>query len=155
MSPLRLEASRTYPCSVEHAYDTTVAHPLPDLFRHRYGLLPPIKAVTGPEPWGELGQSRRIVLSDGGTLRETLTVVDRPSVIGYRIDEITGALKPLASHIDGAWRFIPAGTGCRVTWAWTVHPASSVASHLTPVLGRLWKGYARQALENLEAILLA
>ena len=154
MSPLRLEASRSYPCSVEHAYDTTVVHPLPHLFRHRYGLLPPIKAVTGPEPWGTVGQSRRIVLSDGGTLRETLTIVDRPSVFGYRIDEITGALKPLAAQVDGAWRFTPVGTGCRVTWAWTVHPASPVAGRMMPVLGWLWRGYARQALENLEGILL-
>jgi hypothetical protein len=154
-SPVELAASRTYPVPVEKAYERTIGHPLPDLFRHRYGLLPPIRKVTGPETWATAGQQRTITLADGGTLRETLTVTDAPREFGYLLDEITGPLALLAARVDGAWRFTPAGTGTRVTWSWLVHPASTPASYVMPVLARLWNGYARQALENLEGVLLA
>jgi hypothetical protein len=150
-----LEASRTYPVSVEQAFDAVLPMPLPELFRHRYGPLPPIRSTSGfTEPWGTVGQARTITLSDGGTMREELTTVDRPSRFTYRISEVTGAMKPLVTGLDGGWAFEPAGTGVRVTWTWDVHPASTAAGYLMPVFGRLWRGYARQALENLEGALL-
>ena len=156
MTSVHLAASRTYPATVEHAFDVVLPMPLPELFRHRYGPLPPIRSAEGfTEPWGTVGQTRRITLSDGGTLLETLTHVERPSGFGYRVDSITGAMKPLVASIEGSWSFAPAGTGVRVTWAWDVEPASTVAGYLMPVFGRLWRGYARQALENLEEPLLA
>ena len=152
---VHLEASRAYPVEVGQAFDRTIAQPLPELFRRRYGPLPPIKAVTGfTEPWSTVGQSRTIHLADGGTMVEELTVVDPPVRFGYRIGEIAGALKPLAAGFEGAWSFEAVGTGTRVTWSWDVEPASSVSGYLMPVFGRLWGGYARQALENLEDLLL-
>ena len=150
-----LTASRAYPVPVEQAFDAVLSTPLPELFRHRYGPLPPIRSVTGfTEPWATAGQTRRITLSDGGTLLESLTEVARPTRFAYRISEITGALKPMVGGIDGAWSFEPAGTGVRVTWTWDVEPASTASGYLMPVFGKLWDGYARQALENLEGLLL-
>jgi hypothetical protein len=63
-------------------------------------------------------------------------------------------MKPLVGGIDGAWSFEAVGTGTRVTWSWELEPASAVAGYLMPVFGKLWAGYARQALENLEDLLL-
>ena len=152
---VHLEASRAYPVGVEHAFDRTIVQPLPELFCRRYGPLPPIRAVTGfTEPWSTVGQTRTIHLADGGTMLEELTAVDRPGVFGYRISEIAGAMKPLIGGIDGAWSFEAVGTGTRITWSWEVEPASAVSGRLMPVFGRLWSGYARQALENLEELLL-
>ena len=97
-----LEASRAYPVEIGHAFDRTIAHPLPDLFRRRYGPLPPIKAVTGfTEPWSTVGQTRTIHLADGGTMLEELTEVDRPRRFAYRISEIAGAMKPLVARPRG------------------------------------------------------
>ena len=62
-------------------------------------------------------------------------------------------MRPLASSIDGLWSFEKAGTGVRITWSWTVRPASSATSLLMPAFGRMWQGYARQALEQLEGLL--
>ena len=152
---VHLEASRAYPVEVGQAFDRTMTQPLPELFSRRYGPLPPIRAVTGfTEPWSTVGQTRTIHLSDGGTLLEELTVVDRPARFGYRISEITGAMKPLVGGFEGAWSFEAVGTGTRVTWTWDVEPASTASGYLMPVFGRLWAGYARQALENLEGLLL-
>ena len=46
----------------------------------------------------------------------------------------------------------PAGTGTNVTWRWTIHPR--LTAPVLPVFGRMWKGYARQALEELSAQLV-
>src|SRR4051794_31233422 len=152
---LQLAASRTYPVPFERAFDELLTTPLPELFARRYAALPPIREVrdqTGE--WGTVGQTRTIVLADRGTLRETLVSVDRPRSFGYRISDVTGPMKPLASSIDGLWTVEEAGTGVRITWAWTLHPASAAAGLLMPAFARMWRGYARQALDELEPILV-
>lgn len=155
MDPLTVARSRTYPVGVEAAFDRFVPLPLPEVFSRRYGPMPPIKAVVdAPPTWGEVGQTRTILLHGGGSMRETLTTVDRPRSFHYRIDQITGPMKPLVGHIDGGWAFEPAGTGVRITWTWTLHPASRSTAKLVVVISRFWQGYARQAFENLEDLLL-
>ena len=153
--PLRVSSSRSVPVPPERAFDVVLPEPLPSLFSRRYGPLPPIREVRHqPATWDAIGQTRTIVLADGGTMVETLTSVERPRSFGYTITDVTGPLKPLADHIEGLWSFDPAGTGTRVTWAWTIHPANRVAALALPVLGRLWQGYARQALEEVERVLV-
>jgi len=150
-----LQASRTYPVPVERAFDQLLPTPLPELFSRRYAALPPVREVRDQDgEWGTVGQTRTIVLADRGTMRETLLSVDRPRSFGYRISDVSGPMKPLASSIDGLWTLEEAGTGVRVTWAWTLHPASSAAGLLMPAFARMWRGYARQALDELERILV-
>jgi hypothetical protein len=151
MGPRVLTSSRAIPVAVEEAYDRMVAMPLPELFSRRYALFPPIKEVReAPAVWGTVGQSRRIVLADGGTVLETITEADRPRTWAYELTEVTGALKPLVATVDGRWSFAPAGTGTRVSWAWTVHPVGRAGSAAMPAFGKAWQGYARQTLETLE-----
>ena len=155
MDALELTRSRTYPVGVARAFDTILSLPLEQVFTRRYAALPPIREIRDQDgEWGSVGQTRTIVLADRSSMRETLTVVDRPTEFGYRIDQVHGPLRPLADSIDGRWCFEKAGTGVRITWGWTVRPASSAAALLMPALGRMWQGYARQALEDLEQILV-
>ncbi len=156
MAGHRVSSSRSVPAEVERSFDVVLAEPLPRIFCRRYGPFGPVREVrdqTGEE-WGTVGQSRRIVLTDGGAITERLTAVDRPTAFGYQISEVKGPLKALVSTIAGEWRFEPAGTGTRITWTWVLEPASSVSRCALPVLGRLWRGYARQALEEVEKILV-
>ena len=154
-SPLRLESARAVPVEVGDAFDRLLSHPVTDLMSRRYGLLPPIREVRDQSgPWDRAGQTRTIVLTDGGTMRERLTEVVRPERFDYVLTDFTGALKPLVSHVDGSWAFAPEGTGVRVTWRWTLHPTSTYAARVLPLVGRMWRGYARQALEQTSDILL-
>lgn len=147
--------SRTYPLAVDDAFTRVIAWPLPEIFSRRYLAIPPIREVReGPASWDAVGQSRRIVLADGGTMFETLTRVDRPTAFGYTITDLTGPLAPLVESLDGTWSFEPVGTGCRITWTWDVRPRGRVGALAMPVLKRLWHGYARQALARLEGLLL-
>jgi hypothetical protein len=153
--PLVVEQSRAIPLAPVELFAGTVPLPLPDLFRRWYGPIPPIKATrdqTGD--WDGAGQSRTVLLTGGGSMREELTSYDPPRSFGYTLSQIKGPLAPLVDHVDGQWLFAPVGTGTEVTWRWTIHPRSALAAPALPVFGRLWKGYARQSLEELSNLLV-
>lgn len=152
--PVELSASRTYPAGVARAFDAVLALPLPYLFAHRYAAIPPVTQVRDQGPWTSAGETRTIVLGDGGTILETLTEVERPDTFAYRLTDITGPMKPLATSIDGRFRFEHAGTGVRVTWSWSVHPRGRLGRAAMPVFARMWRPYARIALERLEDVLV-
>lgn len=156
MASVRFARSRTYPRSPDDAYRTVIGLPLPQLFARRFGPMPPIREVRGQDgEWGTVGQTRTIVLADGGTLHETLTETDPPSAFGYRIDEVTGPMRPLVDHVEGRWSFDPVGDGgVRITWTWDLHPRSPLTARLLPVLERFWNGYADRALQTLEDALV-
>jgi Polyketide cyclase / dehydrase and lipid transport len=148
--PLVVEQSRTIPVGQEDAFGDMVPMPLPTLFRRWYGPIPPIKEVRDQSgDWDAVGQSRTVVLVGGGSMREELTHFDAPHSFGYTLSDIKGPLSPLVGRVDGKWTFEPLGSGTNVIWQWTVHPRSGLTAPLLPVFGMLWKGYARQSLEEL------
>ena len=122
----------------------------------RYAALP---AVADVEPISQglrlgFGQTRTIVLADGGRLRETLTDVERPRSLAYRLDGIEGPLRHFVHTIDGVWTITAHDGGSCIGWAWTFYPKASPARLTTSVaIGRMWMGYADRALTRLEAIL--
>lgn len=151
--PLTVEQSHVLHIDVQEAYDGTLPMPLPTLFRRWYGPIPPIREVhnqTGD--WEVVGQTRTVILT-GGSMREELTRVDPPHAFGYTLSDIRGPLSPLVSKVDGEWLFAPSGSGTTVTWRWTIHPRSRVAAPALPVFGKLWRGYARRALDELGRLL--
>jgi Polyketide cyclase / dehydrase and lipid transport len=155
-TPLTVTASRAVPVEPERAFSLVLNVPLPELFSRRFALIPPIREVRHQVgEWGHVGQVRTIVSADGGSMREELVEVDPPNRFRYLISDLKGPLAPLAERIEGEWTFDSAGTGTRVSWTWIIHPKTALASRALPVLGRMWRGYARQALERVEQILLA
>lgn len=150
-----VEQSRAIPVTVEDAFNGTLPLPLPVIFSQWYGPIPPIKAVRGQTgEWDAAGQTRTVVMVGGGSMREELTSVDPPRSFGYTLSDIKGPLAPLVGSIEGTWSFTPAGTGTTVTWQWILQPKSGVTAPALPVLGRIWKGYARRALEKLSDLLV-
>lgn len=148
--PLLVSQSLTIPIGQRDVFRDMVPMPLPSLFRRWYGPIPPIKDVrdqTGD--WDAVGQSRTIVLVGGGSMREELTTFNPSHSFGYTLSDIKGALAPLVGRVDGEWVFEPLGSGTTVTWRWTIYPRSGLTAPLLPVFARLWKGYARQSLQEL------
>lgn len=153
-SPRTLRASRSIPVAVDVAYDAVLPMPLPQVFHRRFAALPPIKDVRDQAgEWGTVGQSRTIVLADRGTMRETLTSVVPGTSFGYDIEPVTGLLKAVLRSAEGTWGFAPIGTGVEVSWQWIVQPTREGRA-VMPVFARMWQGYARQALEEIERALL-
>jgi hypothetical protein len=152
---VRLVHSRTFPAGVKRTFEELLPFPLERLFTQRFAAIPPIKQVRDQDgTWGTPGQTRTILLSGGGTMREELVEVTKPSRFAYRLTHVTGPMKALVRSIDGAWEFERAGTGVRVTWSWTVHPRGRIGSASMPALRRMWTSYARRNFENLEKLLV-
>lgn len=139
------------------AFRGTLPVALPEICRHWYGPIPPIKEVRNQTgEWYAAGQSRTLILTGGGSLHEELTSVDAPRSFGYRLVDIKGPMALLVGRVAGAWIFTPVDSvdnSTEVTWRWTIHPKSPLAAPALPVFGMLWKGYARGVLRNLSALL--
>lgn len=151
---LVVDQSVVAPVAVQDAFHRTLPIPLPTLFHRWYGPFPPISEVreqTGA--WDAVGQTRVVHLAGGASMREELTSVDPPRSFGYRLSEVTGPMALLVDHIIGEWIFAPAGKGTEITWRWDIRPRSALTAWALPVLGRMWKGYARGALCDLSALL--
>ncbi len=155
VTPYVMKCSRAIPVDVPTAFEGTLPIPLPTIFSRWYGPIGPVKEIrdqTGD--WGTVGQTRTVVQAGGTSLREELTRVDAPEVFGYTLSNVSGPLAPLIDHIDGEWSFTPVGTGTEVTWTWEVYPKTAVAAVAMPAFARLWRGFARQGLEQLSGELL-
>jgi Polyketide cyclase / dehydrase and lipid transport len=151
----RVEASRLIAVEPTFAFDRLIAARLPEVFSRGYAAFPAIREIADePDQWGTAGQTRTILLADGGRVRETLTSVDRPHSYAYVLDEIHGRLRPFVRTVEGVWSVTPEGTGARVGCVWTLHPKTSPARLTMNVIGRMWKGYADRALVELESILM-
>lgn len=151
-----VEESHVVSLPAGETFRRTMAISLPELFPRRRGVFPPVKEVRAQTgEWDAAGQTRTVVLADGGSFREELTSVDPPRSFGYLLTEIAGPLGLLVGHVVGDWIFTPAAGGTEITWRWHIHSKSPLTSWLLPLFARLWKGYARQALRDLSAALTA
>ncbi|GAA2175892.1 hypothetical protein GCM10009846_27550 [Agrococcus versicolor] len=152
-----MERSIVVAAPVEVAYDRVLGDELTGLFDRGHLLLPAIDAtvtLSGPTRWGtEVGQSRRIVLADGGSMVETVRTIDAPEATTYEMSDLTGPFATLFSGVLGEWTFEPLGGGTRVTWRWRLRPRSVVGRIAAPVIARMWQGYAAKALERIQTSL--
>ena len=85
--------------------------------------MPPVREVRDQDGgWGTVGQTRTIVLADGGTLLETLTSVDRPRHFAYTLDRGHRPAEAVGRTVDGVWSVAPAAPASAIGWDWTLHP---------------------------------
>jgi Polyketide cyclase / dehydrase and lipid transport len=153
-SSLAVEQSRLIPVGLDEAFAGTLPLPLEKVFNRWYGPIGPVKEVrdqTGQ--WDTPGQTRMVMLSPAGSMHEELISLDPPHSFGYALTGITGPLGLLVGRADGQWVFTASGTATTVTWRWNIHARSALTAPLLPVLGRVWKGYARRSLETLSGLL--
>ena len=151
-STLAVQQSRVIPVAVDDAFAGTLPIPLTTIFSRWYGPIPPVAEVREQVgEWGTAGQTRVVAFKGAGGMREKLTSVDPPRSFGYSITGITGPLGLLVGSADGEWTFEPSGSATTITWHWNIHAASAISAPLLPLVGALWKGYARQSLATLSA----
>jgi hypothetical protein len=148
--PVIVAESRSIPVDVEDAFRGTLMMDAPTVFRSWYGPFPPIRQVLSKDnTWGTVGQTRTLMMAGGGSTIEELTKGDAPHHFAYHVGNIKGPLSFVASGIDGEFEFMSNGADTTTTWRWTVYPRSALAAPALSVLGRIWHGWARQALEEL------
>jgi Polyketide cyclase / dehydrase and lipid transport len=124
------------------------------LIFHRFGPIPAVSGTRGQTgDWDHVGARRVVELSDGSEAQEELTAYDAPRHFGYRVGSLTGPLRRLVEHADGAWWFAPDGSGgTHIRWTYTFRARGATAPVLRLVVAPLWRAYAGRALTRGAAV---
>ena len=101
------------------------------------------------------GSKRRIFMTDGSVLDETILEYDPPLRHRYGW---TGGVKPPFSLLvrsgTGQWDFTETDDGTRIVWSYTFGLTSPLAYPLAMPIAWLFKGYLQQGLDAVRAELL-
>ena len=124
----------------------------PTAFYPRFGPLPAVVGVQGQSgDWSVVGLVRTLQLSDGSSVVERLTTVDRPARFAYELTDFTKLFGPLVHHANADWRFVDmaGGTGIRWTYSFTARPgAGAIVGAIVRVF---WAPYMRRVLPGILA----
>ncbi|MBH0053828.1 MULTISPECIES: SRPBCC family protein [unclassified Salinibacterium] len=132
--------------SAQQAYD--FSGPLdPAQFYPRFGPLPAVVTVLEQSgTWDAVGHTRRLVLSDGGHVIETITDAAAPELFAYELSEFQKLFGLLVSGARAEWRFDDRTTGSRIRWSYTFF-AKPARGWIVWLIIRLWWGrYMRRVL---------
>jgi hypothetical protein len=95
--------------------------------------------------WDAVGQTRTLVLSDGGTVKETLSDVT-PPLFAYDLSAFTGFFGRLVASGRSEWRVgeHPEGSLIEWTYTFTAKPGWGVA--VAAIMRLAWAPYMRRVL---------
>jgi len=119
----------------------------PSRFYPKFGPLPAVVSVrdqTGA--WDAVGQSRMLVLSDGGSVVERLTVVDPPRRFAYRLSDFTGVFSTLVAFAETEWDFDASVAGTRIRWTYSFHAQPKRGWIVRLIVRLFWARYMKRVL---------
>ena len=122
----------------------------PARFYPRFRVIPAVVAVTDQTgEWDAVGQTRTLHLSDGSSVVETTTDVDRPGFFAYELTDFTKVFGPLVDHARAEWRFEPAEGGTRITWSYTFFGRPGRGWIVALIVRLAWTAYMRRVIVGL------
>ena len=113
-------------------------------------FLPGVARTTDTTgPWDKAGSTRIVHLTDGTTVRETVTTATTPDYFAYRLTEFSSRMiRMLVKEARGQWWFTDSGSGLQAKWTYTAvsrNPIGLVI--LYPVIKILWNRYMKAAMK--------
>jgi len=139
----------TAAADVTHTFD--ILTPIdPSRFYPRFRVVPAVVSVTDQTGnWDAVGQTRTLHLSDGSTVRETTTDVQRPGFFAYELTDFTKVFGPLVDHARAEWRFEAADEGTRITWSYTFFGRRGRGWIVGLIVRLAWAAYMRRVIVGL------
>ena len=139
--------------TLEQTWNITV--PLaPPGFYPKFGPLPAVTVVqdqTGV--WDAVGQTRTLLLSDGGSVVETITDYRRGEFFAYELTEFQKLFGKLVSGARAEWSFsnvqLEAGPGTRIDWTYTFFPKPGAGLIVAAIVSLFWGPYMRRVLPGI------
>jgi Polyketide cyclase / dehydrase and lipid transport len=113
-------------------------------------FLPGVAKTTGTTgPWDKAGSTRIVHLTDGTTVRETVTSATAPDYFAYRLTEFSSPMiRMLVKEARGQWWFTDSGSGLQAKWTYTAVSRNVLgALILLPVIKILWNRYMKAAMK--------
>lgn len=148
-----VEATALLPAPPEVAFEAAAALAPTTLLPRRWPM-PGCTACAGAARWTRRGDERRLRMSDGGELVETLIRIEAPQGFCAVVSGFHGWFAGLARDAESQWRFTPEGDATRLVWRIAFRPAEGVpAPILALVVKPLWPGYMRAGLSGFAAAL--
>lgn len=145
-----------------HAAATTQATPKvawdaltqldPPVFYPKAGPLPAVTAVrdqTGD--WRSVGQTRTLLLSDGGSVVETVTDTDTPVLFAYELTEFQKLFGMLVSSARAEWHFGRGETGTSIRWTYEFNAKRGRGWIVGLIVKLFWAPYMRRVLPPIAA----
>ncbi|NEM91610.1 SRPBCC family protein [Galbitalea soli] len=130
-----------------------IATPLtPVGYYPKSGPLPAVVEVrdqTGA--WDAPGQTRRLLLSDGGWVIEHTEVVDRPHTFAYRLSDFQKLFGAIVEGARAEWTFSEVAGGTLIDWSYTFLPRRGAGPLVGAIVRVLWGPYMRRVLPGIVA----
>jgi hypothetical protein len=107
--------------------------------------------TTGP--WDKPGSTRIVHLSDGNTVRETVTTATPPDYFAYRLTEFSNPMiRAVCKEARGQWWFTDRDSGLQAKWTYTAESRNLLGYFvLYPVIKVLWHRYMQAAMNVTKA----
>ena len=130
----------------KQAYE--ISGPLdPAKFYPRSGLLPAVVAVHDQSgTWDTVGRTRKLMLSDGGHVIETITDTDSPTYFAYELSDFQKLFGSLVSGARAEWRFERVETGTQISWTYTFFGKPGRNWIAALIVRLLWAPYMKRVL---------
>jgi hypothetical protein len=121
----------------------------PARFYPRWGVLPAVVEVRHQSgTWDSAGRTRTLVLSDGGTVVETLTSAEAP-LFAYGLSRFTGLFGRLVAGARAEWRVTAEGDGSSIAWTYAFTPLPGRGLIVGAIVRVAWGPYMRRVLPRI------
>lgn len=146
-------AEQTMPCAPDAVFALMVdPDRFPSMFEG-YGPIPAIRSVTLDTPLA-VGATRRIHNTDGTTLTEQVTALDRPVRHAYTLGGFRPPFSWLVTRGESDWTLSAQASGTHVRWIYDFTLTSALVYPLAAVLLKFFMGRAMQrCLDNMARLL--
>lgn len=119
----------------------------PTKFYPKFGPLPAVVAVEDQSgTWDTVGHTRKLMLSDGGHVIETIKSADSPTYFAYELTDFQKLFGSLVSGARADWRFERVEAGTRISWTYTFHGLPGRGWIVTLIVRLFWAPYMRRVL---------
>lgn len=122
----------------------------PTRFYPKHGPIPATVAVREQSgPWSVVGQTRTLVLGNGGTVSETITEVSRPDRFCYELTGFSGVFRVLVQRGEAEWVFAPVEDGTRIEWRYSFTSRTGWGWAVALLVRLAWDPYMRRVLPEM------
>ncbi|CAN5367816.1 hypothetical protein BH10ACT7_BH10ACT7_21640 [soil metagenome] len=119
----------------------------PTRFYPKFGPLPAVVQVRDQSgPWDTPGRTRTLVLSDGGSVVETITDAKSPSYFAYDLSDFTKLFGVLVADARAEWTFERIAEGTKITWTYRFRGLPGRAWIVKLIVSLWWARYMKRVL---------